>query len=186
MQLSQCQHMGSKKDRKRIVFSGRNRKDQFFQSRRNYRKAGKEVSSCMSYFQARPPEPRRPVVRQAEERLSSLPDLSGWAVSDWGGRGIWFSFHLFLPPSLPPSETLPLLFLFFNIVVQEIHLGWKGYKEKGEENNVSCAAISKSLGREKGLHKGKSLSCQNSSNVELLLSFCALYSKISIGKRYNT
>lgn len=185
MQLSQCQHMGSKKDRKRIVFFGRNRKDQFLQSKRNYRKAGKEVSSGMSYFQAWPPEPRRPVVRQAGEGLSSLPDLLGWAVFRLGRQG-----HLVLLPSLPfslpPSKTLPLLFLFFNIVVQEIHLGWKGYKEKGEENNVSCAAISKSLGREKGLRKGKNLSCQNSSNVELMLSFCALYSKISIGKRYNT
>lgn len=104
MQLSQCQHMGSKKDRKRIVFSGRNRKDQFLQSKRNYRKAGKEVSSGMSYSQAWPPEPRRPVVRQAGEGLSSLPDLSGWTVSDWGGRGIWFSFHPFLPPSLPPKH----------------------------------------------------------------------------------
>ena len=40
------------------------------------------------------------------------------------------------------------------------NLGWRGQKEKGEENHASGAFISKTPGREKGLYKVKNLSCQ--------------------------
>ena len=102
MQISQCQHMGRKEDRKRIVLSGRNRKDQSLQSKRNHWRLGKRSAVGSPSFGSGTQSPGSTWGGSQEKGAPVLQTPQAGQLQ----RGEAGTSCSPLPPFLPPTETL--------------------------------------------------------------------------------